>query len=381
MQKKSIVCSYEKLLRKAPAEEEEELEGFTPEQRRALTSGRFALRTPSPAPPAPPEAPAQPPRGAAGTSTTPPATHRLTTSEIGFDPAAEYNWSQLEQPEEDDQENAEWMETHGEPMSSRRSVQYRATRPGLRPDGANEARIFEQWDWEEGPPMRSIRVSGQPAITYKHEYGVADSLGVGPYETSDRHRAEQEMLHQNEEMKEVMKKLAADHAMEGTLTDGTEFLNLGGLAKHQADLIAKEYVKWRESGGGPLPDLSKYESPVARYKDGINWDYRRTAAPLIAINALASDYDDLHHAHRWSLRLSNNGNLRALDPQYIWSHIHQGVDPPEIPGRERDRTIFPDELKRTGLRPDQYPFETIGLINLGLHHQKLSRLHAEEADD
>ena len=312
-------------LRKAPTES-----GLDPEQHAALMR-----RFPPPATPAPP-----------------PATHEPET------------------PEEQREAIEEWMETHRESPYSRRGSAYQAARPrqtrtGLRPHGADE----------EGTPMRSIRVTGptrfgtygQPAITYRNYEPLLDG---GP-----------QALRDNEAIKEAKRKLAAEHVKQGTLTDGTEFLNLGGLAKHQTDLIAKEYVKWRESGGGPLPDLSKYENPVARRKDGTKWDYRQAVDRLTRLHQRARSYDATHKEHFPALRLSSNGNLDALDPQYIWSHIHEGVSPTQISGRKIDRTIFPDELKRTGLRPHQYPYQTRGLMNLGLHHQRLSQLHAEGADD
>jgi len=326
-------------LRKAPAEN---LEGFTDAERQALTSGRFAMRTPPPAPP------------------PPPATHEPGTPEE-HEPGT---------PEEQREAIAEWMETHGDSMYSRRGGAYRAARPrqtrtGLRPHGADE----------EDTPMRSIRITrpslfgtyGQPAITHKQDGPVLDNG--------------REALRENEAIKETKQRLAAEHVKQGTLTDGTEFLNLGGLAKHQTDLIAKEYAKWYESGGGPLPDLSKYENPVARRKDGTKWDYRQTVDRLTRLHQRARGYDATHKEHFPALSASSNGNLDALDPQYIWSHIHEGVNPPKISGKKIDRTIFPDELKRTGLRPHQYPYQTRGLMNLGLHHQKLSQLHAEGADD
>jgi len=241
--------------------------------------------------------------------------------------------------------------------------------PATHEPATHEGLGFQNEADREGTPMRSIRVDGQPAIT--HRYGHGPKADNGP-----------DILRQNEEAKEVKQGLAAEHVRQGTLTNGTEFLNLGSLAMHQANLIAKEYAKWHESGGGPLPDLSKYENPVARRKDGTKWDYRQTADRLTRLHQRARDYDALHDdEHRGALRVSSNGNLQVLDPKYIWDHIHEGVSTPRIAGRDTVRTIFPDELKRTGLRPHQYPYQARSLVSLGLHHQKLSRLHAEGADD
>jgi len=215
----------------------------------------------------------------------------------------------------------------------------------------------------------------QPAITYRQDGETTHPL-ISFFRNQIR-----------EEHKEKLVRLARQHVESGTLTDGSEFLNLGALAGHQTDLIAKEYVKWRESGGGPLPDLSKYENPVARYKDGSAWDYLKTVARLTPLHEIAGDYDP---AHKKQLHLSSNGNLLALDPQYIWSQLELRENPgatgpipadalsslfaPNVPP---GRKIFLDELKRTGLRPPQYPMGTRGLINLGLRHQQLSRLYAQ----
>ena len=244
-------------------------------------------------------------------------------------------------------------------------------------------------------------LSRQPVITYGRQDGETSGIwtSTDPLTSFFRNQL-------REEHKEKLVRLARQHVESGTLTDGSEFLNLGGLAKHQTDLIAKEYVKWRESGGGPLPDLSKYENPVARYKDGSAWDYLKTVARLTPLHEIAGDHDP---AHKNQLHLSSNGNLSALDPQYIWSQLELRENPgatgpipadgmygrAQVASSERDeasanalsslfapnvppgRKIFLDELKRTGLHPSQYPLGTRGLIHLGLHHQQLSRLYAQ----
>ena len=289
-------------LRKAPAENLGE--EFSEAQRRALTSGRFALRPPPPAPPPPPPTP--PP--------TPDESETVTRRPFG-------------------------------------SARFGIDRFGPTPDESETV---------TRRPLRMPLLSRQPVITYETD-SDEDPL-TRFYRNYIR-----------EEHKEKLVRLARQHVESGTLTDGSEFLNLGALAKHQTDLIAKEYVKWRESGGGPLPDLSKYENPVARYKDGSAWDYLKTAARLTPLHEIAGDYDP---AHKNQLHLSSNGNLSALDPQYIWSQLELRENPGATnvpPGRK----IFLDELKRTGLHPSQYPLGTRGLINLGLHHQQLSRLYAQ----
>ena len=284
-----------------------------------------------------------------------PATHESETPETAEDWAETH--SALLPSDEPDTPSLRF--SSGDSMYSRRGAAYRAARPrqsrtGLRPHGADE----------EGTPMRTMRVNGQAAITHKR--GIDDVP------------LPREALRDNEEAKEANQRLAAEHVKRGTLTNGTEFLNLGGLAKHQTDLIAKEYAKWRESGGGPRPDLSKYEDPVARHKDGTPWDYRETADRLTRLHRNATGYDATHKEHEPALRLSSSGNLQALDPQYIWSHLEQGENPKRTLGWRGPRSIYLDELKRTGLRPDQYSSQARSLMNLGLHHQRLSRLHAEE---
>ena len=212
--------------------------------------------------------------------------------------------------------------------------------------------------------MRTMRVNGQAAITHKR--GIGDvPLPRGS-------------LRDNEEIKKVNQRLAAVHAKQGTLTDGTEFLNLGALAKHKTDLIAKEYAKWRESGEGPRPDLSKYENLVARRKDGTPWDYRESLARMARLHAHAARFDPYHKERSVSAPGLVALTLQtALDPKSIWSHIDDATRKPIY----NPRAIILDELKRTGLRPHQYPYQTRSLVNLGMHHQRLSRLHAEGSDD
>ena len=358
-------------LRKAPTES-----GLPPEQHDALMRRFFPNEAPASAPA--PSALSEEEHAAlmrrfpASTPAPAPATHEPETPETAED----------------------WAETHsallpsdqpGTPsprfsrddsMYSRRGTAYRAARPrqsrtGLRPHGADE----------EGTPMRTMRVNGQPAITYRR--------------ASDNVPLPRGALRDNEEAKEANQRIAAVHAKQGTLTDGTEFLNLGALSKHQADLIAKEYAKWRESGGGPLPDLSKYENLVARRKDGTPWDYRESLARMGRLHAHAARFDPYHKHHEPAMNFSSNGNLLALDPQDIWNHaldpqyIWNHIDVVDYDDRDETRrpmfgaasAIFLDQLKRTGLRPHQYPSQTRSLVNLGLHHQRLSRLHAEGTKD
>jgi len=225
-----------------------------------------------------------------------------------------------------------------------------------------EARPRQTSD-EEGTPMRSVGVAMPtgvvlPFLRVKTRlYG--DAWGVDA--------ARRRQL-QNEKAKQYHKRLAAEHLKQGSLTDGSVFLNLAGLARHQADLIAKEYIKWRKSGGGPFPDLSKYENPVPRRKDGTLWDYREAFKRMADLDDRAKQYDSKH-----GLNLSPN----IFDPHYAWYHIHLGIDPSE----HGTGAGSLKELERSGLSPHQHMEGVKDLMNLGLHHQRLSRLHAEGADD
>jgi len=235
--------------------------------------------------------------------------------------------------------------------ASSESEQYLAARPRQSPE-------------EDGTPMRSISLRSQPFLRVKTNiYG--DAYGVD----SARRRQLQ-----NEEYKRDHTRLAFEHLKQGSLTDGSVFLNLAGLAKHQADLIAKEYVKWHKSGGGPRPDLSKYENPVARRKDGTPWDYREAFKRMADLDDRAKQYDYKH-----GLNLSPN----ILNPHYIWNHIHDNV----IDGNDDSRmtevepspsAIYPRELERSGLSPHQYMQGVQDLMNLGLHHQRLSHLQSSQ---
>lgn len=206
---------------------------------------------------------------------------------------------------------------------------------------------------EEGTPMRSISLSSQPFLRVK------TNLRINP-------PTQRTTALQNEEYKRDHKRIAAEHVKRGTLTDGSVFLNLAGLARHQADLIAKEYVKWHKSGGGPVPDLSKYEDPVARRKDGTPWDYREAFQRMRDLDNRAKQYDYKHGVNLWHT---------MFDPHRIWNNIHDNV----IDGEDNPLAIYPRELERSGLSPHQHMQGVIDLMNLGLHHQRMSHLQSEEA--
>ena len=311
-------------LRKAPAEN---LDGrFTDAERQALTGGRFAIRTPPPAPPPPP-----PPT---------PGAHWTTESGLNQEQHAalmrRFPRAATQTPDESD------------PPSLPITTLHSYLRDAMREPPTEDSE----------PESSSMLLNGQPAIRFKNQE-EQDGYGDALRERITKRRDSR--FNQNID-------LVGQHAQAGTLADGSEFLNLAGLVGHQANRIAEEYVKWHESGGGPVPDLSKYENPVARYKDGSTWDYMKTFEEMTALRERAKRFDK-HHVGFNSKRASKRF-LSALDPQLIWSHMHAGV-----------KKIDPDQVKRTGLLPHQYPAIVRDLVRLGLHHQRLSHLFAQGADD
>ena len=214
---------------------------------------------------------------------------------------------------------------------------------------------------EEPTTIRSIKVGSQPFLSVKTHggqliAGVASS-GSG-------------LVRANEDHKRMLERIAAKHVAEGTLTDGSEFLNLGGLAMHQADLVAKEYVKWYESGDWSRPDLSKYRNPVARRKDGTEWDYRDAFKRMIALDKRATQYDYKHGSWDLSRAFNDFERYNILNPYCIWDDIRSNIGNLE----HNPRAIFPSQLKRAGLQPHQYMYGVQYLMNLGLHHGRLSHL-------
>ena len=248
-------------------------------------------------------------------------------------------------------------ETHSGMSAEQRAQLISADRTSMTNllDNYRAARPRQSAD-EEGTPMRSISLSSQPFLRVKTNLIDGELAPQSARATAL----------QNEEYKRDHKRIAAEHVKRGTLTDGSVFLNLAGLARHQADLIAKEYVKWHKSGGGPRPDLSKYENPVARRKDGTPWDYREAFQRMRDLDNRATQYDYKHGVYLWHT---------IFDPHRIWKHIHDNV----TDGEDNPLAIYPRELERSGLSPHQYMVGVKDLMNLGLHHQRMSHLLSEEA--
>lgn len=226
MQKKSIVYSFEELLRKAPAEE---LEGFTPEQRRALTSGRFALRTP------PPAAPDDDEDEPFAEETPPPA----TPDDDGNKPFAEETPPDLRRWGVNPELERDRMDISGyiyHPARNASNVPYDATEDTRIPLAHGQQAIRIKSPDEE------------PIFSEEYYNWIVDQVA------------------------ELRKKRALLE-QQGLLTDGKEYTQNALLGAQHAFEIAKEYANWHASGRGPLPDLSRYERPVVRRKDGSNWEY------------------------------------------------------------------------------------------------------------
>ena len=281
----------------------------------------------------------------------------------------------------------------GDRLDNYRAARPRQTRTGLRPHGADE----------EDTPMRSAGVampSGvvQPIITHKDEEGDVDERG----RTRMQRHVDDTTLRASD-TQGFFRRLAKKHASVGTLTDGNEFMNLAGLAGHQANQIAAEYAKWHEGGKGPLPDLSKYENPVIRRKDGSTWDYRDAFKRMVDLDARAWRNDSQHGSlfgqflprHKQSgVDIDDANHEYGIHPSQLWNQIDRMWNDKELfdwetapkwkrtgqgnPVNKPDLTIR--DLKR-GLPPSQQLPLVRELLNLGLHHQKLSRLHAEGSDD
>ena len=256
-------------------------------------------------------------------------------------------------------------------LDNYRAARPRQSRTGLRPHGADE----------EGTPMRSLGVvmpgsNVQPMLIHKDEEAV-DADGLTPMHRRWR-RHMNEALEQESARKMHTRKCADNHAQYGTLTDGNEFMNLAGLAGHRANQIAAEYAKWHESGGGPRPDLSKYEDPVIRRKDGSTWDYRDAFKRMVDLDARASRYD---HRHGWmadtfgdSFAIDDPDHVHSIHPTRIWNRIHDGF------GLTVERpALTTSDLKR-GLPTSQQIPIVRELLKLGLDHQKMSRTHANQSE-
>ena len=259
---------------------------------------------------------------------------------------------------------------------------YREARPRQGPD-------------EEGTPMRSAGVampSGvvQPMIIHKDEEGGVDAIG----RTRMRQKVNKNLV--EESNNQAMNRIhTREHVLDGTLTDGNEFMNLAGFAAHRANQIAAEYAKWHESGGGPRPDLSKYENPVIRRKDGSEWDYRDAFKRMVDLDSRASRHDT---QHGWmadtfgdSFAIDDPDHVHSIHPTRIWDRIHGMMQPKTEEAFDYDDpstgrnvrvkrpALTTSDLKR-GLPPSQQIPIVRELLKLGLRHQKMSRTHANQSE-
>jgi len=306
MQKKSIVYSYEELLRKAPAENLEGLAGFTPAQIEALTSGRFALRPP----PSPPSPPPSPPPDNDSAEETPPDLRRW-----GVNPELERDRMDISGYRYDPDRNAS-------------NVPYDAT---------------------EDP--RIPLTHGQQMIRFKpfDEDEPIFSRVIAEY------RKQRALLEQ-----------------QGLLTDGKEYTQNAILGSQHAFEIAKEYANWHARGRGPLPDLSHYERPIVRKKDGSNWEY--------------------------SPELFDPENPASLHPNHVWNFYDNLVkNTSRYPMHREGRTTAPGDYDISKIRElgqqikdqkngtyaslERFPMPPMvrEFAEIGAQHRLLSRISPEDS--
>ena len=275
-------------------------------------------------------------------------------------------------------------------LDNYRAARPRQSRTGLRPHGADE----------EGTPMRSVGVvmpgnNVQPMLIHKYEEDV-DADGLTPM----RQKVDKNLV--EESVKQAMNRVhTRKHVQNGTLTDGNEFMNLAGFAGHRANQIAAEYAKWHESGGGPRPDLSKYENPVIRRKDGSEWDYRDAFKRMVDLDSRASRHDTQHGwladtFRIWdrtgdSFAIDDPDHVHSIHPTRIWDRIHGMMQPKTEEAFDYDDpstgrnvrvkrpALTTSDLKR-GLPTSQQIPIVRELLKLGLDHQKMSRTHANQSE-
>lgn len=269
MQKKPVVYSYEELLRKAPTSN---LEGFTDEERQALTSGRFAMRTPPPAAPAVnvPE-------------------HFIDDDEDDY-------------IHEDDDELATMLDDYINNYDDEDDYISNYTE--------DVADTFDPWEGREGlsdsdprnptaalmsrrPRRHGIRHGQIPLVN-----GQAAIFLVPPESERAVNAVRMNFAALRGE------RMQLEH--QGLLTDGKEYLQNAMLGSQHAFEIAKEYANWQANGRGPLPDLSRYERPVVRRKDGSNWEY--------------------------SPELFDPKNPNSFHPNNVWKFYDDLVKNPAAPG-------------------------------------------------
>lgn len=237
--------------------------------------------------------------------------------------------------------------------------------------------------------MRSLGVvmpgnNVQPMLIHKDEEEV-DADGPTPMR-----RRVNSTLQQESDKQATNRIHTRKHVQNGTLTDGNEFMNLAGFAAHRANQVAAEYAKWHESGGGPRPDLSKYENPVIRRKDGSTWNYRDAFKQMVDLDSRASEHDNQHgwltYTFGDSFAIDDPDHVHSLHPTRIWDRIHGMMKPKAADtstGRNVDvgrPALTTSDLKRGLPTSQQIPFAR-ELLKLGLRHQKMSRTHAGKTGD
>ena len=248
----------------------------------------------------------------------------------------------------DDEGIAAWEVAHNAPFHGPGSVGYRQAGPDTR---------F----------MRNVAVRAptgvQPIVSIKD---MDESMLPGA-------------IYRNQDQNHEYKELARQHIEHtGSLNNGDIFLRLGLLHKNIADQIADEYLKWHDQGGGPIPDLSKYENPVTRNKDGTPWDWRKTAQEAYELHKDARTHDFYHHGiYAWLHDPLQE--VSEINPRKIWQQIHMLVTKKWDPtSREinpiQSQAINLNTLRTEGLHANQYPNIVKALMRLGNHHVRMHAL-------
>ena len=265
-----------------------------------------------------------------------------------------------------------WEGIHNAPWGSRNSREYRMAVPN--------------------PPSSKMRSLGirtrfgvRPVVEIKPPDEQEEQAGSLPDDEED---AVKKWILRTKLDDSFLRRIKDKHlALPGSLNNGDMFLRLGLLHKSVVDQIADEYVKWHDRGRGPIPDLSKYENPVARQSDGTPWDWRKTAQEAHEFHMRARNYDQYHDKiHRLNKKdgLTSLNGIGEINPHDIWSHIDKLVNA-KIPAEQdflpetAKRAINLNQLRKDGLYPHQYPNLVRSLMRLGNHHVRMTAL--EEIDN